>query len=145
MAEVIVLEKQPRWAPELQRQFSDQTVVVRACRDVASLRERVTAALSSEKNCVGVLDPAGWAGEDACRGCRLSGYRVARTVAAGIRSDESCSAANRRSRNWRRVSQTAEPTSGTVSWQGVALTHTSHEVLLGFGFSICSDKGRNGE
>jgi hypothetical protein len=63
MAEVIVLEKQPRWAPELQRQFSDQTVVVRACRDVASLRERVTAALSSEKNCVGLLDPAGWPGE----------------------------------------------------------------------------------
>lgn len=58
-----MLEKQARWAPELQRQFSDQTVVVRACRDVASLRERVIAALSAEKNCVGVLDPAGWTGE----------------------------------------------------------------------------------
>jgi len=63
MAEVIVLEKQARWAPELQRQFSDQAVVVRACRDVASLRERVNAALLSKKNCVGVLDPAGLTGE----------------------------------------------------------------------------------
>ncbi len=63
LAEVIVLEKQARWAPELQRQFLDQTVAVRACRDVTSLRERVAAAQSSEKDCVVVLDPMGWPGE----------------------------------------------------------------------------------
>ena len=63
VAELIVLEKQARWAPELQRQFYDQTVAVRACRDVASLRDRVVAARSSRKDCVAVLDPAGWPGE----------------------------------------------------------------------------------
>lgn len=63
VAELIVLEKQARWAPELQREFYDQTVAVRACRDVASLRERVVAARSSGKDCVAVLDPAGWPGE----------------------------------------------------------------------------------
>jgi hypothetical protein len=63
VAEVIVLEKQARWAPELQRQFLDQTVAVRACRDVTSMRERVAAAQSSEKDCVAVLDPVGWPGE----------------------------------------------------------------------------------
>jgi len=63
LAEVIVLEKQARWAPELQRQFFDQTVAVRACRDVTVLRERVAAAQSSEKDCVAVLDPVGWPGE----------------------------------------------------------------------------------
>ncbi len=63
VAELIVLEKQARWAPELQRQFYDQNVTVRACRNVTSLRERVVAALSAEKNCVAVLDPADWPGE----------------------------------------------------------------------------------
>ncbi len=63
VAELIVLEKQARWAPALQRQFFNQNVAVRACRDVTSLRERIVAALSSEKQCVAVLDPAGWPGE----------------------------------------------------------------------------------
>lgn len=63
MAEVIVLEKQARWAPELRRQFHDQAVAVRACRDVVSLRERINLAQTSRKECVAVLDPAGWPGE----------------------------------------------------------------------------------
>ena len=63
MAEVIVLEKQARWAPELRRQFHDQAVTVRACRDIVSLRERINVAQSSRQECVAVLDPAGWPGE----------------------------------------------------------------------------------
>lgn len=63
VAEVIVLEKQARWAPELRRQFHDQAVAVRACRDIASLRERINSAQTSRKDCVAVLDPTGWPGE----------------------------------------------------------------------------------
>lgn len=63
VAEVIVLEKQARWAPELSRQFQNENVAVRACRDIASLRERVDAARKSEKDCVAVLNLAGWPGE----------------------------------------------------------------------------------
>lgn len=63
VAEVIVLEKQARWAPELSRQFQNENVVVRACRDIASLRERVAAARKSAKDCVAVLTLAGWPGE----------------------------------------------------------------------------------
>ncbi len=63
VAELIVLEKQARWAPELQRQFYDQAVAVRACRDVASLRERFDAAWESARKCIAVLDLTGWPGE----------------------------------------------------------------------------------
>ena len=63
VAEVIVLEKQARWAPELSRQFQNDGVAVRACRDIASLRERIDTARKSKKNCVAVLDLAGWPGE----------------------------------------------------------------------------------
>lgn len=63
VAELIVLEKQARWAPELQRQFYDQAVAVRACRDVASLRERIDAARESARKCIAVLDLRGWPGE----------------------------------------------------------------------------------
>ncbi len=63
VAEVIVLEKRARWAPELSRQFRNKGVAVRACRDIASLRERVDTARQSEKSCVAVLDLSGWPGE----------------------------------------------------------------------------------
>ena len=63
VAEVIVLEKRARWAPELQRQFHDQAVAVRACRDVPGLRERISTARTSLKQCAAVLDPTGWPGE----------------------------------------------------------------------------------
>jgi hypothetical protein len=63
VAEVIVLEKQARWAPELSRQFQNENVAVRACRDFASLRERVDAARKNQKSCVAVLNLAGWPGE----------------------------------------------------------------------------------
>lgn len=63
VAEIVVLEKRPRWSPELHRQFQNEDVVVRACRDVSSLRERITTAGMSQKHCIVVLDPAGWPGE----------------------------------------------------------------------------------
>ena len=63
VAEVIVLEKRARWSPELQRQFQKDNVVVRACRDGASLRERIAVAQAAENDCVAVLDPAGWPGD----------------------------------------------------------------------------------
>ncbi|MDA0283950.1 MAG: hypothetical protein O3B13_05925 [Planctomycetota bacterium] len=62
-SQIIVLEKRPRWAPELHRQFRDAHVVVRACRDTASLRERVSAARTSGSNCIAVMNLAGWPGE----------------------------------------------------------------------------------
>lgn len=34
---VVVFERRPRWAPELQRQFLDEDVHVRACRAVADI------------------------------------------------------------------------------------------------------------
>jgi DNA-binding NtrC family response regulator len=37
----IVLEKQPRWAPELQRQFLTEDVRVIACRSVRDVEERL--------------------------------------------------------------------------------------------------------
>jgi DNA-binding NtrC family response regulator len=39
---VVVLEKQPRWAPELQRQFLGEKVRVVACRSVRDVEERLT-------------------------------------------------------------------------------------------------------
>lgn len=63
VAEVVVLEKQARWAPELRRQFQSKGVTVRACRDIASLRERIDAARESAKKCIAVLDLTGWPGE----------------------------------------------------------------------------------
>ncbi len=63
VAEVVVLEKLARWSPELHRQLHGEGVVVRECRDIASLRERVAAAQTAHRNCIAVLDPAGWPGE----------------------------------------------------------------------------------
>lgn len=63
VAEVIVLEKRARWSPELQRQFQKDSVVVRACRDAASLRELIAIARAEANHCIAVLDPAGWPGE----------------------------------------------------------------------------------
>lgn len=39
---IVVLEPAPRWVPELQRQFVDESVTVRACRSAADFRERIT-------------------------------------------------------------------------------------------------------
>jgi hypothetical protein len=63
VAEVIVLEKQARWAPELSRQFHNDGAAVRACRDIASLRDRIDAARKSAQKCIAVLDLTGWPGE----------------------------------------------------------------------------------
>lgn len=63
VAEVIVLEKRARWAPELQRQFQNNPVAVRVCRDIATLRERVDSVRKADKDCVAVIDLAGWPGE----------------------------------------------------------------------------------
>ena len=38
---VLVFEKRPRWAPELQRQFADEEVRIRACRSTADVDERL--------------------------------------------------------------------------------------------------------
>ena len=38
---IVVLEKRPRWTPELQRQLQSQRVAVKACRSVADVRERI--------------------------------------------------------------------------------------------------------
>lgn len=38
---IVVLEPAPRWVPELQRQFVDESVTVRACRTAADFRERI--------------------------------------------------------------------------------------------------------
>lgn len=62
-AEVVVLEKNARWSPELHRQFQLDNVIVRACRDIATFRERVSTAQNSRKSCVAVLNPQGWPGE----------------------------------------------------------------------------------
>ena len=40
----IVLEKRPRWAPELERQFAGQDVRVVACRSLLDLDERAAGA-----------------------------------------------------------------------------------------------------
>jgi DNA-binding NtrC family response regulator len=40
---VIVFEKRPRWAPELQRQFVTEDVRVIACRSVRDVEERAAA------------------------------------------------------------------------------------------------------
>lgn len=63
VAEVVVLEKQARWAPELSRQFQNNSTAVRACRNIASLRERIDAAWGSARKCIAVLDLTGWPGE----------------------------------------------------------------------------------
>ncbi|NQV24697.1 MAG: hypothetical protein HQ518_10040 [Rhodopirellula sp.] len=63
LTEVIVLEKKSRWAPELHRQLAGDGAIVRASRDITDLRERITTARTSGKNCIAVLDPAGWPGE----------------------------------------------------------------------------------
>ena len=60
---VIVFEKRPRWAPELQRQFDDdEDVRVRACNSTADL-ERMQAETEDDR-------AGDWAGEP-------SGVRVA--------------------------------------------------------------------
>ena len=43
-ATVIVFEKSPRWAPELERQFEGEETRVRACRSTADLRALRTKA-----------------------------------------------------------------------------------------------------
>lgn len=63
VAEVIVLEKKARWAPELSRQFQGNGTAVRACRDIASLRERIDSVRESARKCIAVLDLTGWPGE----------------------------------------------------------------------------------
>ena len=82
VAEVVVLEKQARWAPELSRQFQNNGAAVRACRDIASLRERVTAACAARKDCVVVLDPVGWPGECLPIIAWLRGLKIHVVVAA---------------------------------------------------------------
>ena len=42
---VIVFERQPRWAPELQRQFLNDSARVIACRSVKDVEERLTGVL----------------------------------------------------------------------------------------------------
>jgi DNA-binding NtrC family response regulator len=42
---VIAFEKQPRWAPELQRQFLNETARVIACRSVKDVEERLAGVL----------------------------------------------------------------------------------------------------
>ena len=49
---VIVLERRPRWTPELQRQFADEEVRVRSCRRVADMGPMFDGA----PQCVLVLD-----------------------------------------------------------------------------------------
>lgn len=62
-AEAIVLEKSARWAPELHRQLQEDGTIIRVCRDVAGLKERVVAGQTAGKDCIAVLDPTGWPGE----------------------------------------------------------------------------------
>jgi DNA-binding NtrC family response regulator len=50
-ATIVVFEKRPRWAPELERQFLDQGVRVRACRMTADILPRLARSRS-----VAVLD-----------------------------------------------------------------------------------------
>ena len=37
---IVVFEKEPRWAPELKRQFLGDDVVVRACRSVSDIESK---------------------------------------------------------------------------------------------------------
>ena len=37
---IVVFEKEPRWAPELKRQFLGDDVVVRACRSVSDIKSK---------------------------------------------------------------------------------------------------------
>lgn len=62
---VIVFEKRPRWAPELQRQFDDEDVRVRACNSTVDLERMQVGtddvyagarAGAPSGVCVGVLD-----------------------------------------------------------------------------------------
>jgi ActR/RegA family two-component response regulator len=55
---IVVLESAPRWAPELQRQLEDSPFMVRACRTVASFRERLQASLAAGTPCIGLIDLA---------------------------------------------------------------------------------------
>lgn len=87
VAQIIVLERRPRWAPELNRQIPDGSVVVRACRNTASLRERIEDVRSSGGHCVVVLDPAGWPGECLTTISWLSRLKI-RTVIAGYEGIE---------------------------------------------------------
>ena len=41
---IVVFEKEPRWAPELKRQFLGDDVVVRACRSVSDIESKSESA-----------------------------------------------------------------------------------------------------
>jgi len=53
---IAVLEKRPRWAPELQRQLLDRAIPVRACRSIRDLAEHVRNCLREQGRAVAVLD-----------------------------------------------------------------------------------------
>ena len=61
--QIIVLEKRPRWCPELQRQTQEDSIIVKACRDIPSLRELVAAVREGTQPCAAVIDPTGWPGD----------------------------------------------------------------------------------
>lgn len=62
-AEVIVLEQRARWAPELHRQLQKDGIIVRASQDTVSLRKLAASAEVVRKDCLAVMDLAGWPGE----------------------------------------------------------------------------------
>jgi len=62
-AEVIVLEKHTRWAPELSRQLQKDGLITRASQDAAGFRKLIVAATAARKDYITVLDPVGWPGE----------------------------------------------------------------------------------
>lgn len=62
-AEVIVLEQNARWAPELQRQLESSGIIIRSARNSVGLRQLVAAAVDARKKCIAVLDPNGRPGE----------------------------------------------------------------------------------
>jgi ActR/RegA family two-component response regulator len=92
---IVVLETAPRWAPELQRQLDDSPFMVRACRTVASFRERLQAAQAAGTPCIGLIDLAiglssgltlvAWLNERGAAGTVIIGDAEAVTLEPALR------------------------------------------------------------
>ena len=80
---IVVLEKIPRWVPELQRQFAGEPFMIRACRTVADFRQRVQETQAAGTGCIPVIDLAIGLSNGLTLVAWLSNRSVAGTVVIG--------------------------------------------------------------
>lgn len=63
VAEIFVLEKSPRWRPELDRQLAGSRIRVSACQEVTNIRDRIQETDSCSERRIVVVEMAGRGGE----------------------------------------------------------------------------------